>query len=268
MQLAPNDRVAIDFSDSGVAHVRLTRGDKLNALDAAMLDRLIEAGQVLQHSKGVRAVVLSGEGRSFCVGLDLASMAGPDFPSDLNVAERTHGNANRFQQAALQWRKLPVPVVAAIQGHCLGGGLQIASGADIRVAAPNAELAIMELKWGLVPDMAGFALWRGLVRDDVLRELIYTNRTMSGEEARTLGLVTHVSADPLEQALRIAEDIARRSPHAIRAAKRLVNAMADLPTDRILAEESFEQHALLLSRNQMEALAAGLEGRPAIFTEV
>lgn len=262
-----NERIAIDAGDDGVAHVRLVRGDKLNALDPAMFDAIIAAGHALHEAKGLRAVVLSGEGKAFCAGLDLSSFGREPAGDQAPLAERTYGNANRFQQVAMQWRKLPVPVIAAVHGVCFGGGLQIASGADIRVVHPATRMAIMEMKWGLVPDMGGIALWRGLVRDDVLRELVYTNREFDGEEAQAFGLATHVADDPLEHAMSIAREIARRSPHAIRAAKRLVNHMPDKSTDALLLEESHEQHGVMRTPNQMEAVIAGMQKRKPEFTD-
>jgi len=261
------DRVTIAFGEGGVAHVRLARPDKLNALDDAMLDALVAAGERLASASGLRAVVLAGEGRGFCAGLDLQGLAsgGPDGARSL--AERTHGNANRFQQAALAWRALPVPVIAAIHGPCFGGGLQIASGADIRIVAPDARLAIRETEWGLVPDMGGYALWRGLVRDDVLRELIYTAREFSGEEALALGFATHIDPSPLERAAAIASAIAAHSPDAIRAAKDLANRAADLALDAILLAESEAQQRLVFSKNQLEAVASRLERRSPRFED-
>lgn len=263
-----NDRVAITLGEDGVAEVRLTRPDKMNALDPEMFARIIEAGSTLQRMKGLRAVVLSGEGRAFCAGLDLANFARPPAEDEPSITERTYGNANKFQQVAMQWRKLPVPVIAAMHGVCFGGGLAIASGADIRIVHPETRMSIMEMKWGLVPDMAGYALWRGLVRDDVLRELIYTNREFSGEEAQGLGLATHVDENPHERALSIAREIAGRNPHAIRAAKRLQAGMIDRETDAILLEESIEQHGIMRSRNQVEAVMAAMERRTPNFEDL
>lgn len=266
MKFRDNERISIEMED-GVAQVRLTRGDKLNALDPEMFARLIEAGQALHDARGLRAVVLSGEGRAFCAGLDLSNFARKPDPDEPGLRERTYGTANRAQQVAMQWRKLPVPVIAAVHGVCFGGGLQIASGADIRVIAPDARLAIMEMKWGLVPDMGGYALWRGLVRDDVLRELIYTHREFAGAEAKEYGLATHVDESPHTRATAIAREIAGKSPHAVRAAKRLANAMQDKSAADLLMEESSEQHALMRSKNQVEAVMAGMEKRPAQFDE-
>lgn len=268
MTLRENDRVTIDVADNGVAHVRLVRADKMNALDPQMFAAIIDAGHTLHETDGLRAVVLSGEGRSFCAGLDTGSFAREPSPDEPALTERTYGTSNKFQQVATQWRKLPVPVIAAIHGVCFGGGLQIASGADIRVAAPDARMSIMELKWGLVPDMGGYALWRGLVRDDVLRELVYTNRQFSGEEALDYGLATFVDADPLAKAISIADEIADRNPHAIRAAKRLHNAMADRDTDTLLMEESREQQAIMRTKNQIEAVMAGMAKRKPRFDDV
>ncbi|GMN02121.1 crotonase/enoyl-CoA hydratase family protein [Erythrobacter sp. MTPC3] len=266
--MTKNDRISIDLGEDGVAQVRLTRPDKMNALDPEMFERIIEAGSVLQRMKGLRVVVLSGEGKAFCAGLDTASFGRTPSPDEPGLTERTYGNSNKFQQVAMQWRKLPVPVITAMHGVCFGGGLQIASGADIRVAHPETRMAIMELKWGLVPDMGGYALWRGLVRDDVLRELIYTNREFSGEEAQQLGLATHVDADPVARATAIASEIANRNPHAIRAAKRLQAGMMERDTDAILMEESIEQHGIMRTKNQMEAVMAGMQKRIANFDDV
>ncbi|MFA7587559.1 MAG: crotonase/enoyl-CoA hydratase family protein [Novosphingobium sp.] len=261
-----NDRVAISFGEDGVAQVRLVRADKLNAIDSAMLDSLLAAGAALYDWPGLRAVVLSGEGAGFCSGLDLSLMAGSGIGGS-DLIGRSHGSANVFQQAALQWRKLPVPVIAAVHGVCMGGGLQIAAGADIRVIAPDARMAVLETKWGLVPDMGHFVLWRNLVREDLLRELTYTHREFSGEEAVELGFATHCDADPLARATAIAAQVAACSPHAIRAAKALFNRSADMNEAQLLQAESNEQARLLGSHNQREALQAGQERRAGDFTD-
>lgn len=268
MDFPENERVSIELGADGVAQVRLIRADKMNALDPEMFERIIQAGRALHGMRGLRAVVLSGEGRSFCAGLDTASFGREPASDEPPLTERTYGDSNKFQQVATQWRKLPVPVICAIHGVCFGGGMQIASGADIRVAAPDARMAIMELKWGLVPDMGGYALWRGLVRDDVLRELVYTNREFSGEDALQYGLATFVDSDPLGRATAIATEIANRNPHAIRAAKRLANKMADQTGDTLLMEESLEQHAIMRTKNQIEAVMAGMAKRAPKFDDV
>lgn len=260
------DRIALTMGDDGVAQVTLSRADKLNALDPAMFDALIAVGHALFDMPGLRCVVLSGDGRGFCAGLDMASMAALG-ASEGSIIDRTHGPANHFQQVALQWRKLPVPVIAAIHGACFGGGLQIASGADIRVVAPDARLSVMEMKWGIVPDMAGFVLWKGMVRDDVLRELTYTNREFSGQEAQALGFATLVDPAPQARAARIAAEIAARNPQAIRAAKRLFGRYLAEDERAILMAESVEQHALVGSRNQVEAVRAQIERRAPSFTD-
>ncbi|QWC57132.1 crotonase/enoyl-CoA hydratase family protein [Erythrobacter sp. 3-20A1M] len=266
--LSTNDRVAVSLDDDGVAQVRLTRPDKMNALDRAMFDGIISAAESLDKMRGLRAVVLSGEGRAFSAGLDTASFANMADPDEPPLEERTYGIANRFQQVATAWRELAVPVVAAIHGVCFGGGLQIASGADVRIARADARLAIMEMRWGIVPDMGGYRHWRGLVRDDVLRELVYTNREISGEEAQVMGLVTEIADDPLARALDLAGTIAMRNPHAIRAAKRLSNAMADTDGAALLLRESEEQAAIIRSSNQVEAVLAGMAKRIPVFSDV
>jgi len=263
-----NERIAIELEDTGVAQVRLTRGDKMNALDPNMFTAIIEAGDILSKTKGVRVVVLSGEGRAFCAGLDTASFGRSPDANEPELTERTYGNANKFQQVAMTWRKLAVPVIAAIHGVCFGGGLQIASGADIRIVHPETRMSVMEMKWGLVPDMGGYALWRGLVRDDVLRELVYTNRIFNGAEAQSLGFATYNDVDPLARANAIALEIANKNPAAIRGAKRLQAGMMDRDTDAILLEESIEQHAIMRTPNQIEAVMAEMQKRAPKFEDI
>ena len=260
-----NGRISAELGSDGVGHVRLQRADKMNALDPAMFDAIIMAGDTLSRAPGLRAVVLSGEGRSFCAGLDTSSFAAPA-GDDRKLAERTHGNANSPQEAAMTWRKCPVPVIAALHGVCFGGGLQIASGADIRIAHPATRMAIMEMKWGLVPDMGGYALWRGLVRDDVLRELVYTNREFTGEDAQGFGLVTRLADDPLAEALALAEVIAGKNPDAMRGAKALFDDMHDGDTDSILLAESAMQDTIIRTPNQIEAVMAEMQKRAPNFS--
>ena len=261
-----HDRVSIDLADNGVAQVRFTRGDKMNALDPTQFEAILEAGEALRTMEGLRVAVLSGEGRAFCAGLDLSSMATGGSNPHAQLAERTHGNANRAQEAAMTWRKCPVPVIAAVHGVCFGGGLQIASGADIRVVHPETRMAVMEMKWGLVPDMGGYALWRGLVRDDTLRELTYTNREFSGEEALGIGFATMLEDDPLARATAIAETIANKNPDAIRGAKRLFKVMQEEGEDAILMAESEEQDGIMRTPNQVEAVMAEMQKRAPKFS--
>ncbi|UZK65168.1 crotonase/enoyl-CoA hydratase family protein [Sphingomonas sp. M1-B02] len=257
-----DERVKIEV-EGGVADVRLARPDKLNALDPAMFAAIIEAIATLEATAGLRAVVLSGDGRGFCAGLDMASMA--SVGAGVDVASRAHGIANDFQQVAWGWRMLKVPVIATVHGVAFGGGLQIASGADVRIAAPGTRLSVMELKWGIVPDMAGFALWRGTVRDDVLRELTYTAREFDAAEAVGLGFVTRIAEDPRGEAMALARAIAGRNPEAVRAAKRLANLEGE--AEAILMAESAEQVALLRTPNQIEAVMASMHKRAPVFTD-
>ncbi|KQN81552.1 enoyl-CoA hydratase [Sphingomonas sp. Leaf67] len=255
-------RVTTMIAD-GIADVRLTRGDKMNAIDPAMFDALIDAIETLRASPA-RCVILSGEGRAFCAGLDMASMA--TGAAGLDLTTRTHGIANRVQQVAWGWRTLSMPVIAAVHGLALGGGLQIMAGADVRIAAPDTRFAILEAKWGLVADMAGFALWRD-VRGDVLRELAFTAREFDAVEAQAAGFVTRLSDDPLAAAQALARSIAERSPDAVRAARRLANLADDADAATILTAESAEQIALLGSANQVEAVRAGMERRAPNFAD-
>jgi enoyl-CoA hydratase/carnithine racemase len=269
-----DDRVKVTISD-GVADVRLVRADKMNALDAAMFEALIAASGRLAGEKGLRAVVLSGEGRAFCAGLDMGRFeamkekggSGIAGGETRDLAARTHGLANFAQQAVWGWRQLPVPVIAAIQGVAFGGGFQLALGADMRFLTPDARMSIMEIKWGLVPDMAGTPILANLVRDDILRELTYTGRIFSAQEALTYGLATRICDDPRAAAFEVARDIAGKSPDAIRAAKRMLNRLSVDPGPALLAE-SVEQMKLMGSANQQEAVRANIEKRPPRFADV
>ena len=258
-------RVTFTVAD-GVADIRLSRPDRMNALDPAMFEALIAAGEQLKTERGVRAAVLSGEGKGFCAGLDMEVMgSGGATLAKLFTGPRTAGGANGVQQAALVWREAPVPVICAVHGVALGGGLQVALGCDVRLVSADAKLCLMEVRWGLVPDMGAMTLLKGLVRDDVARELVLTARTVSGEEAVALGLATRVSADPRAEALGLAREIASKSPTAVRAAKRLLNLDGDPTT--ILQAESREQAALLGSADQVEAVSANLGKRPPRFAD-
>jgi len=271
--MSTEDRISVTI-EGGVADVRLIRVDKMNALDDAMFSALIETGERLKTEAGVRAVVLSGEGRAFCAGLDMGNFgkmaSGERRGGDTLVkTERTPGGSNRAQHAVMVWREIPVPVIAAVHGVAFGGGFQLTLGADIRYVTPDARLSIMEIKWGLVPDMAGLVLMRHLARDDVVRELTYTGRQFSGEEAVGYGFATRVCADPRAEALTLAAEIAARNPHAIRGDKRLLDlAASGADQHTVLLAESKEQTALIGSPNQIEAVLSTMEKRTARFAEV
>ncbi|RHW19355.1 crotonase/enoyl-CoA hydratase family protein [Sphingomonas gilva] len=258
------DRVTIAVSD-GIADVRLNRADKMNALDPAMFEAIGAAIDSLAGRAEVRCAVLSGEGRAFCAGLDMASMAAGG--SGLSARGRNDQGAILPQHVSWGWRNLPMPVIAAVHGVAFGGGFQIMSGADIRIAAPGTRFAIREAHWGLVPDMAGFPLWRTLVRDDVLRELTYTAREFDAEEALAHGFVTRIADDPREAAMALARTIAGRSPHAIRGAKRLCNMAHDADPKAMLEAETEEQVKVIGKPNMMEAVAANMAKRKAVFVD-
>ena len=271
------ERITVEISE-GVADVRLVRTDKMNALDDAMFSALIETGERLKTEKGVRAIVLSGEGRAFCAGLDMGNfgkMASGERKGgqsstgeSLLTDSRTAGGSNRAQHAVRVWSEQVVPVIAAVHGVAFGGGFQLALGADLRFVTADTRMSVMEIKWGLVPDMAGMVLMRGLVRDDVARELTYTGRIFDGEEAARLGLATRVCADPRAEALALAAEIAGKSPTAIRAAKRLLDMVADADQHAILKAESVEQAALIGSPNQVEAVMSNMQKRALIEWEL
>ena len=259
-------RVAIDVSDH-VATVTLTRPEKHNALDVAMFDAITAAAERVAAEPGVRAVVLHGSGPSFCSGLDVAGVMASQPNSDALMSPLHEPVPNWFQRAAHRWLEVPVPVIVAIHGHCLGGGLQIALAGDVRFAAPDARLSVLEVKWGLIPDMAITRTLPRLVGIDVAKELAFTGRVLSGSEAGELGLVTHVVDDPLAAARSLAAEIAGRSPDAVRGMKRLFDDSWTGTTEETLRLEADIQLGLLGTPNQLEAVRAGMLKEPAQFTD-
>ncbi len=264
--MSSTERVQVEIADH-VATVTLTRPDKHNALDLAMFEGIIGAAEQLSGESGVRAVVLCGEGPSFCSGLDVMSLMSSGRGID-GLTDPLRGEIpNWFQRAAYDWIALPVPVIAAVHGNCLGGGLQIALAADIRVATPDARLSVMEIKWGLIPDMSITRTLPRLVGIDVAKELTYTGRAFDGEEALRLGVVTHVEEDPVAAARSLAGEIAGRSPDAVRGAKRLFDEAWTGSAEETLGLEAEIQLALIGSQNQVAAVSAGMTREPAEFVD-
>lgn len=272
-----NDRVTVTISD-GIADVRLDRADKRNALDPPMFDAIAKAGHDLVTNREIRAVVLSGNGNSFCAGLDFGSfqsMADSGKNGDGSKARTSSSeNAGAMQPGAIThlaqqicwvWQEVPVPVVAALQGHALGGGMQLALGADIRVAHGETQFAMREVHWGLIPDMTGTLMLSRLVRDDVAKDLVFSARIISGVEAHALGVVTRVSDTPFETAMQIAREIADRSPDAVRGAKALINRLSNAGAAEHFAEERRIIYSLIGKPNQVEAVMSNFEKRPAKF---
>ena len=270
-----NDRVKVSI-EGGIADVRLDRADKRNALDPAMFDAIARAGKDLVSNKEIRAVVLSGSGASFCAGLDFASFQSMANGGSSNSDTKSNSgeNAGAMQPGAIThlaqqicwvWQEVPVPVIAAIQGHALGGGMQLALGADIRIAHPDTQFAMREVHWGLIPDMTGTLMLSRLVRDDVAKDLVFSARVISGTEAHQLGVVTRLTDSPLEVAMKMANEIAERSPDAVRGAKALINRLSNAGAAEHFAEERRIIYSLIGKPNQVEAVMSNFEKRPASF---
>ena len=263
-----NDRINVEVSDH-IARVTLARPEKMNALDPAMFQAIPMVGEQLRADSSVRVVVLDAQGDNFCSGLDKASIAAlmnPDASGDdtltvSKLATRTHGIANAPQYAAWMWRELPMPVIAAIDGITFGGGLQIALGADMRYATANSTFSILEMKWGIVPDMSSTQIMRHLVADDVIRELTYTARIFSAEDALKWGFITQIVEDPVAHALSIAEQIVAKNPHAVRAAKQIIDKANYQTQAEGLLFESEQQDQILGTPNQIEAVMAQMQKR-------
>ncbi len=270
-----SDRILIEI-DAGVADVRLNRPEKLNALDQAMFQAIVDAGESLKRDRSVRVVVLSAEGRGFCAGLDFQSfqsMADGDRPAPrradrtLGAVGETDGRITHLgQQAAWVWQELEVPVIAALHGPVLGGGLQIALGADIRFVTADAKLSVLEARWGLIPDMTGTAMLPKLVGLDVAKELTFTGRMVSGEEAVRLGIATRVAEDPRAEAMALAAELVTKSPDALREGKRLLNLSGTRPIAEQFADERSTMASLIGSPNQVEATLAFFEKRPPSYS--
>ncbi len=275
-----SDRITVSI-DNGVADVRLNRPEKRNALDRAMFDALVDTSAALGADPSVRCVVLSGEGGSFCAGLDFSSFQSmadaddsptdTDATSDGDIDDITGAIDGRIthhgQQAVYGWTEMPVPVIAALEGHALGGGIQLALGADIRVIAPGTKMSVLEIRWGLIPDMTGTQSLINLVGLDVAKELTFSGRMVGAEEAVEIGLATILDDDPHARAMAMATDIASKSPHAIRAAKRLFSAAPKQSVAEGFAMERREIGELIGSPNQVESINAFFEKRPPAFAD-
>jgi enoyl-CoA hydratase/carnithine racemase len=269
------DRVTIEI-DRGVADVRLNRPDKLNAVDGAMFQALVEAGERLKAERSVRAIVLSGEGRGFCAGLDLNSFKAmadrganddPDRVSTRSVLDRGDRITSLGQQAAYTWTEQPAPVIAAVHGPALGAGFQIALAADIRFVAPDATMSVLEIRWGLVPDMTGTQMLPRLVGLDVAKELAFTGRMVDGRECVELGLATHLADDPRAAAMELAREVAAKSPQAIRGVKRLINMAGQAPLAEGFAAEAETMASLIGSPNNTESVSAYFEKREPVYED-
>jgi enoyl-CoA hydratase/carnithine racemase len=258
----------VQTGPNGVATVTMVRSDKHNALDQAMFEGLMNAAERLADDASVRAIVLHGEGKSFCSGLDIASFMSGEDGTGVLLARDDDRLANFAQRVTYDWSLVPAPVIAAIHGNCFGGGLQIALGADIRIAAPDAKLCIMEIKWGLVPDMGITQTLPRLVPIDVAKELTFSGRIVSGSEGFELGLVTRTAEDPLSAALSPADEISQKSPDAVRAAKRLYDeTWTSNDTAAALVLESELQTGLIGKPNQLAAVVAGMSGERPVFVD-
>jgi enoyl-CoA hydratase/carnithine racemase len=264
-----DNRVTIDIVD-GIADVRMNRADKRNALDNAMFTSLAAAGEYLKTNTEIRAVVLSGDGASFCAGLDFGSFQamaeGPKSDGQMNAGAMTEGRITHLaQQVCWVWQEVPVPVIAAVHGHALGGGMQIALGADIRYVHPDTQLSVREVHWGLIPDMTGTLMLSRLVRPDIAKELVFTAKIISGKEGYEIGLATHLSENPHADAMVLAREIAGRSPDAVRGAKKLLNLQANDGAAQQFANEREVIGRLIGQANQAEAVMSHFEKRPPNF---
>jgi len=263
-----SELVTLEVKDM-IGFVKLNRPEKYNSLSIEMFQKIIEVGETVRKDSSIRVVVLHGEGKGFCAGLDFAIFQLiADKKTSVNLLERTENTpANMVQQVAYIWKQVPVPVIAALHGVAYGGGLQIALGADIRLAAPDTKMSVMEIKWGLVPDMSATQTLCDLVRLDVAKELLFSGRIVGAAEAAELGLITRVCDDPLVEATKMAGEIVGKSPDAISKGKQLLEeAWRAGATSGLLLEETL-QRTIIGKGNQIEAVMANFEKRPPAFAD-
>ncbi|MFP5441826.1 MAG: crotonase/enoyl-CoA hydratase family protein [Gammaproteobacteria bacterium] len=254
-----------------VAEVRLNRPEKMNALSMPMFEAISGAAEKVMADRSIRAVVLSGEGKAFCAGLDLSNFTDPNSFGNGGKGPFGPGRGgfwpNFYQRPGYLWKDVPVPVIAALHGPVFGGGFQIALGADIRIAHPDVQMSLMEIKWGLIPDMSGTQTLRDLVRIDVAKELAFTGRIVRGAEAEKLGLVTRLDENPREAALALAREIATKNPEAITLNKLIFESTWHGDDARGLQMEEKLQAQIIMGHNQVEAVMAAMQKRPANFNE-
>ncbi len=251
-------RVLVDI-DGPIAYVTLNRPDKLNAVDLLLMSELVDAARVIKTNRNIRVVILRGNGESFCAGLDFGSVMSK--PSNIvrNFVPLPWRGTNNFQHVNWVWRTLPVPVIAVTQGHVFGAGLQLALAADFRYSTLDCQWSVLEAKWGLVPDMSGTVPLSELVGADVAKRLAMTGEIITGTRAAELGLVTHVSDDPLADALALAELLMTRSPDSVSATKKLLNETRRGSVRRAFAIERRLQFAMLRGKNAKIARTANIE---------
>ena len=258
------DRVSVTTEDK-LARVTLDRAGKHNGLDRDMMKALVQTAHWLRRQKDLRAVVVHGAGESFCAGLDFPAMTRRPLRLLGDFFKFGVRDTNLFQKVCWCWRELPMPVLAVLHGRCYGGGLQIALAADFRFSTPDCEFSIMEIKWGLVPDMTGSVTLRELARIDAVKELAMTGRVFSGSQALQLGLVSHVMDDPMAGAEQLAGELLGRSPDAVSACKRLFQDAWAATPQQAFDLESRLQFRLLTGANQREAMKANFDKRPPDF---
>lgn len=262
-----SEHIKVEQGGDGIAFVRLSRADKKNALNLDMLDALVATGERLKTDPDLRAVIMSGDGDTFCAGIDLAMMQ--NFATRLDEIRKeilTPGptGANRFQRPCTIWSELDVPVIAVVEGVAFGAGMQLALGADFRIASPEARLSIMEAKWGLIPDMGITQSLPKLLPADQAKRLIMTAEILGASQALELGLVTQISDDPMAAALDLARALAARSPDMLAGAKRLVEDGWGGGPDA-LGREAALQVPIIGAPNQIASVMAGMTGQPAKY---
>ncbi|MBB1354311.1 crotonase/enoyl-CoA hydratase family protein [Pseudoalteromonas sp. SR45-5] len=240
---------------NGIATVTLSRAKKQNALSFEMFVELNKAIKNIKRDRSIRAVVIKGDGEHFCAGLDISAVMAVPLNIIKLLLKWLPGNQNLAQKVVLGWQSLSVPVIAQIDGNCLGGGLQIALGADYRIVHIDAKLAIMEARWGLCPDMGANVMMSGLVKRDQALWLASHANPITAQQANELGLVTQLTDDTQQATQNMLNTLLERSPDTLAAIKRVTQLSYKPNQRKILAKETFSQIRLLLNPNTKKAIA-------------
>ncbi|MDJ0840429.1 MAG: crotonase/enoyl-CoA hydratase family protein [Acidobacteriota bacterium] len=256
-----------------IAHVRLNRPAKANAMNPPMWGEIEEAFNWVDQTPEARVAVLSGEGKHFCAGIDLAAfedIMGGNEPCEARKREALRRHLLRLQENLSSIEKCRKPVLAAMHGACIGGAIDMTSACDMRYSTADAIMCIKEVDIGMTADVGTLQRLPHLIGDGIMRELAYTGRNFSGEEARKIGFVNRTYPDKdalLAGVMETAARIAGKSPLAVRGIKEMILYTRDHSVADGLNYIATWNAAMLVSNDLQEALSAAAQKRPPEFAD-
>ncbi len=251
--------------EAGVATVTFNRPDKLNALSYESFVQLARIIKQLKKEKSLRLVIIDANGSDFCTGLDVKNISRSPTKMLKLLFKWLPGNANLAQRVTIGWQEIKAPVICKIHGRCFGGGMQIALGADFRLASSDAQFAIMESRWGLTPDMAGSVMLQGLMPYDQALKLTHMAEPISANTAQEVNLVTQVCDDLDHECEQLKAALLAQSPDALAANKRTYQKRMLVNRRQLLAAETFNQIRILRGKNVKRAISNRLKGETKPF---